>query len=101
MLEKTDSLGYKEITTLDPVQARNEDKRMTMPFLTTPEPVEKIENRKIREGLFDVPVRIYWPKVVNGSVNRELYPVVVYFHGGGWVVGSLDLFDEVCAMLAN
>ena len=40
-----------------------------------------------------VPVRIYRP-----SPDA---PVVAYFHGGGWVLGSLDSFDTVCRALAN
>jgi acetyl esterase len=41
-----------------------------------------------------VPVRIYEPP---GSA-RDL-PVLVYFHGGGWVYGSLDTHDGVCRAL--
>ncbi len=35
-----------------------------------------------------VPVRIYWP-----DVAETRPPVVVFFHGGGWVVGDLDTYD--------
>lgn len=41
-----------------------------------------------------VPVRIYEPP----GPAREL-PVLVYFHGGGWVYGSLDTHDGVCRAL--
>lgn len=41
-----------------------------------------------------IPVRIYEPL---GS-DRSL-PLLVYFHGGGWVVGSLDTHDGVCRAL--
>jgi acetyl esterase len=42
-----------------------------------------------------VPVRIYRP-----SAERDL-PVVVYFHGGGWTIGSVDQFDSVTRQIAN
>lgn len=43
----------------------------------------------------DVPVRVFRP-------DRDgPLPVVAYFHGGGWVVGSVDSFDPVCRALAN
>ena len=42
-----------------------------------------------------VPVRIYEPE------GSPPYPVLVYFHGGGWTVGSLDTHDTVCAALTN
>ena len=41
-----------------------------------------------------VPVRAYRPK-------DEVLPALVYFHGGGWVIGDLDTHDVVCRTLAN
>src|SRR5262249_10128145 len=29
------------------------------------------------------------------------FPVLVYFHGGGWVVGNLDTEDGICRRLTN
>ena len=45
-----------------------------------------------RRPLAGVPVRIYEPDGARGTV--------AYFHGGGWVVGSLELVDAVCRALA-
>jgi len=42
-----------------------------------------------------VPLRIYVP---NESSNL---PVLLYFHGGGWVFGGIDGSDAVCRRLAN
>lgn len=42
-----------------------------------------------------IPTRIYRP-----SLEPEL-PVVMYFHGGGWVLGNLDSHDAVCRRLAS
>src|SRR5262245_52586509 len=42
-----------------------------------------------------VPVRLYTPEA--GNDDR----LVVYFHGGGWVIGSLDTHDGSCRALAN
>jgi acetyl esterase len=41
-----------------------------------------------------IPVRIYVPLEPAGGV-------IAYFHGGGWVVGSIDSFDTACRALAN
>jgi acetyl esterase len=41
-----------------------------------------------------IPVRIYVPVEPKGGV-------IAYFHGGGWVVGSIDSFDTACRTLAN
>ncbi len=41
----------------------------------------------------DVPVRIY-------SSNNQIAPVIIYLHGGGFMLGSLDSHDDVCAEIA-
>jgi acetyl esterase len=45
-----------------------------------------------------VPVRAYRPK---GAGKDEILPALVYYHGGGWVIGDLDTHDVVCRTLAN
>jgi acetyl esterase len=42
-----------------------------------------------------LPVRVYHP-----SPGQSL-PLVVYFHGGGWVIGDLEIVDKPCRALAN
>ncbi|MBA2272846.1 MAG: alpha/beta hydrolase [Actinobacteria bacterium] len=54
-------------------------------------PIASVEETEI-EG---VPVRIYIPEA-----ERPL-PVLVYFHGGGWVTGNLDLVDSPLRILAK
>ncbi len=44
--------------------------------------------------LAGVPARVYTPLEPQGGT-------VAYFHGGGWVVGSIDSFDTACRALAN
>jgi acetyl esterase len=41
-----------------------------------------------------IPVRMYWPR------DAEALPVLVYFHGGGFVIGDLDTYDRGCRALA-
>jgi len=45
-----------------------------------------------------LPLRVYRPM---GSEKGEVLPALVYFHGGGWVIGDLDTHDVVCRELAN
>lgn len=55
------------------------------------EPVAQVLDRQI-DGLGGkIPVRIFVP---HGSVTP--YPVVVYFHGGGWVLGSIEESQALC-----
>jgi len=53
-----------------------------------------IKNQVIEEH--DIPIRIYYPKK-----SVEPLPVIVYFHGGGWVIGSLETHDEQCRSITN
>ncbi|HEV8298981.1 MAG TPA: alpha/beta hydrolase [Acidimicrobiales bacterium] len=47
-------------------------------------------------GPFDVPARVYVP-------DRTTLPgaVVLYFHGGGWTLGSVEMSDGLCRYVAN
>ncbi|WP_347861507.1 alpha/beta hydrolase [Salimicrobium sp. PL1-032A] len=47
-----------------------------------------------RDG-HDIPVRIYEPE------GEGPFPVLVYFHGGGWVFGDIDSADNVCRRFAG
>ncbi|WP_431030401.1 alpha/beta hydrolase [Lysinibacillus sp. LZ02] len=59
------------------------------------ESVYKVEDRSI-EGLEStLPIRIYTP-AAGGP-----FPIVVYFHGGGFVYGDLDTHDAICRALTN
>jgi acetyl esterase len=60
------------------------------------EPVAAVEDRSIPGPDAEVPIRVYRP-----SVEREVRPGVVYFHGGGWVICDLDTHDGACRRLAN
>jgi acetyl esterase/lipase len=49
----------------------------------------RVEDRTIDGAGGPVPIRLYWPReAADGTV-----PVVMFFHGGGWVVGDLDSYD--------
>jgi acetyl esterase len=60
-----------------------------------PERVAKIEDRAIPGPAGEIPVRVYRPE------RSGPLPALVYFHGGGWVICSLDTHDVTCRGLAN
>ena len=62
-----------------------------------PVPVERVENRCITDS--GLGVRIYHPLGADGSA--EGLPVLIYFHGGGFVLCDLDSHDSCCRRLAN
>ncbi|MFC7154934.1 alpha/beta hydrolase [Halomarina halobia] len=60
-----------------------------------PEPVGDVADFSIPGPDEDVPVRLYLPE------GEGPHPALVYLHGGGWVIGSLDTVDDVCRGLVN
>ena len=66
----------------------------------TPDPpaVESVQLLLAPGPAGPVPVRAYRPK---GAGKAEVLPALVYYHGGGWVIGDLDTHDVVCRTLAN
>jgi acetyl esterase/lipase len=54
-----------------------------------------IWDHRVNAGSHEVPVRIFLPK--KGASRRLL----LFFHGGGWVLGSIDRYTKMCAYLAS
>jgi len=63
--------------------------------LGTPEPVDHVEDRTVPGPDGPIPIRIYRPNAIGPM------PVLVYFHGGGWVIGDIETHDGICATMAN
>ncbi|MFN4354275.1 alpha/beta hydrolase [Parvibaculum sp.] len=59
-------------------------------------PIGKVEDRAIPGPAGDISVRIYTPVAAGGTG-----PALVYYHGGGWVIGDLETHDALCRTLAN
>jgi acetyl esterase len=61
------------------------------------EPVEvaSVLDRTVPGPAGEIPVRVYTP------AGEGPLPVVVYFHGGGWVIGDLEVVDQPCRQLAS
>lgn len=70
--------------------------RDALALVPRPEPPEilHVDDRLIPGPSGDIPVRVYRPR---GGVT----PGIAYFHGGGWCIGNVDLYDWTCRNLAN
>jgi acetyl esterase len=62
------------------------------------EAILRTEDRRIAGPGSDIGLRIYTPRELKAG---EKLPVLIWFHGGGFVIGSLETHDSVCRMLAN
>ncbi len=53
-------------------------------------PALRIQDRIISYGsVSDIHIRVYWPRIE----QQDTLPVVVFYHGGGWAIGDLDIYD--------
>ncbi|NUS59691.1 MAG: alpha/beta hydrolase [Lysobacter sp.] len=103
VLDQLAKLGGKPIETLAPAEARKQPspadavkallESQNKP--TTPEAVAKVDNRTFPGPGGAVPIRIYTPE------GKGPFPVVLYIHGGGWVIADLDTYDASPRAIAN
>lgn len=85
---------------MDPVAAAAEVRARLKASRRPARPVQvgHVENRAVPGPAGDIPVRIYQP--LDPEPGAAL-PVLVYFHGGGFVLCDLDSHDSCCRRLAN
>src|SRR5579862_670698 len=89
------TLDLKPIEAMTPAEARVQMEAMAASRKAEPLPVARIENRAIPGPAGAMPVRIYWPNA------ERVRPAIVYYHGGGHVIGSLDSHDLVARNLCG
>ncbi|KKB38692.1 alpha/beta hydrolase [Bacillus thermotolerans] len=59
-------------------------------------PLAKVEDRQIPVGENEeIGIRVYTPE------GQGPFPIFVYYHGGGWVIGDLETVDASCREIAN
>src|SRR5215831_9228637 len=90
-LDRMVELGLRPSEELSVAEARKQAQDGAPVLFGPKESVAAIEDTEV-DG---VPVRLYTPAAADGE------RLVVYFHGGGWVIGSLDTHDGSCRALAN
>lgn len=59
-------------------------------------PVARVTEIQVAGAAGMLPARVYDPRTTQGPA-----PVILYFHGGGWVTGNLDTYDASDRALAN
>lgn len=99
VLQQLAAMGGARISSLTPTQAREQMAQMGAmgaKFGGPPAPGIDSEDRRIASPAGEIPVRIYTP-----SGRAAPQPGLVYFHGGGWVVGSVPIYDRECRELAR
>lgn len=94
LLEQLAEADMPPVTEMSPPEAR--EAFAAFADLAGPgEEVGAVEDRTIPGPAGEIPVRIYTP------ISPGPHPVLVYFHGGGWVLGDIEALDPACRALCN
>jgi len=86
--------GRPTIAEMQPAEARQMYSMMAAMSAPAPE-VADVADRAVPSPAGDISVRVFTPR------GQAPFPLVVFFHGGGWVLGDLDSHDSFCRHLAH
>jgi acetyl esterase len=92
VLDAMEAMDVPDYYDLSPAEAREQRRGL---FAADPDGAVDGDARTVPGPSLELPVRVYHPEA-DGP-----HPVVVYFHGGGFVLGTLDSHDPVCRGLAS
>lgn len=95
ILDQIEKAGVPPLHTMSPQAARTAYGAMRS--TNKVEEVGVIKNQVIPGPHGDIPIRIYKPL----HAQAEKLPILVFYHGGGWVIGDLDTHDAACRTLTN
>ena len=93
--EEAERADLRPLYTLSLAEARRADLASITANAGRPEPVDRITDRFVPHDDSPVPIRVYRPS------GRGPFPVLVYFFGGGWTLGTIDTSDAICRRLTN
>lgn len=91
LVEKLKAQGFKQTST----NAREGLANLTSTWVKRSVVIKWIQDELIEDGDFKVPIRIYHPQ------PDSHLPVLIYFHGGGHMSGSITVYDPICRRLAK
>ena len=91
LLDQLEEAGGPDISEQTPEQAREMIQGFALMQAGAPEPAV-VFDRTVPGPAGEIPVRVY-------AAEGDDLPVVVFYHGGGWVVGNIDSHDGTCKQL--
>ena len=93
VLEVMAEANLKPIEAMTPAEAREQMEATARARGAEPLPVARVEERRMPGPAGDIRLRLYWPDAA------PPVPAIVYYHGGGHVIGSLDTHDFIARNL--
>ena len=93
VLQVMDEAKLKPIEAMTPAEAREQMEATAQGRKAEPLPVNRVEEQLVTGPAGNLRLRLYWPD------KAAPLPAIVYYHGGGHVIGSLDTHDLVARNL--
>jgi acetyl esterase/lipase len=87
------ALTYQELDLKKTYKLQRQLKTAAHPIIKT---LYEMWDHNVSLGDYDIPVRVFLPE--EQSAQKKL---MIFFHGGGWVVGNIDTYTNVCANMAK
>ncbi|RYF42813.1 MAG: alpha/beta hydrolase [Comamonadaceae bacterium] len=98
LLQLMQDNGVQPVHLLAPEVARAQYRERRFTLQPPPPEVAAVQELRASGQAGEIPLRLYRPF---GSAAAQVLPVLLFFHGGGWVIGDLDSHDTLCRELAN
>jgi acetyl esterase len=95
MLQQQEEQGIPALETMTPEKARAFIVTAAKEIAGPPKDVAAVEELNAIGTGGQIPIRVYTPR------GEGPFPVLIYYHGGGWVFGNLDTHDNVCRFLSE
>lgn len=99
LVQQMQSHAAPPLPDANPVQLARDGYRQIIPLAGSVEAVETVEDYQVSSVTPAIPLRLYRPQS-EGSDTSPL-PVLIYFHGGGFISGGFDTHDRPLRVLAN
>ncbi len=98
MIDWAAASGLPPLYTLTPDAAREQSATGGAKVKADPQEVDAVADHVIDGPGGDLAIRSYTPL---GAAGGDPLPIILYYHGGGFVIGSIDTHDSICRLLAN
>jgi acetyl esterase/lipase len=87
------ALSYPDLDLKKTYKLQRQITNVAHPFI---KPLYEMWDHKVSLGDYDIPVRIFMP-----SEETAVNKILIFFHGGGWVIGNIDSYTTVCSNMAK
>ncbi len=87
------ALSYPDLDTKKTYKLQRQVTTAIHPYI---KPLYEIWDHKIAGLDHEIPVRIFWPPDTDSMPK-----ILIFFHGGGWVIGNIDSYSKICHHMAK